>query len=73
MPKTCYQPFSRRAGAITALTLVALLAACAQTPRVGATVEDRPVGRAGSKPAPPVAPIAPTPDVKSLPGAENAG
>jgi lipoprotein NlpD len=55
------------------LTLVALLAACAQTPRVGATVEDRPVGRAGSKPAPPVAPIAPTPDVKSLPGAENAG
>ena len=56
-----------------AVALVALLAACAQTPRVGAAVEDRVVGRAGPKPVPAAAPIAVVPEVKSLPGAENAG
>ena len=73
MPKTCYPPFSRRAPAVTALALVALLAACAQTPRVGAVVEDRTVSRAGMKPMPPPAPVAQVPEVKPLPGAENAG
>ena len=73
MLNTRYQPFSRRASAVTALALVALLAACAQTPRVGAPVEDRPVGSAGSKQPSPAVPGTPTVEVKPLPGAENAG
>ena len=73
MPKTSSQPFSRRASALTAVALVALLAACAQTPRVGAPVEDRPVGNANGKPLPSAAPGTPVVEVKPLPGAENAG
>jgi len=53
--------------------MVALLAACAQTPRVGAVVEDRAVGNAGNKPQVLAAPVVPVVDVKPLPGAENAG
>jgi len=73
MPKTRYQPFSRRASAVTAWALVALLAACAQTPRVGAPVEDRPIVGPNGKLLSPSPTVAPVSELKLLPGAENAG